>query len=394
MPAPLSNLLTTVFHKHWRLLLGLFFLGFAVVALTRNFIVVTATDAFINANLIAVRSPIPGQIARPLPPVGSRTGTSTLAQVRNTRADQTLTLEISQRLEQVDSALSGASARLEKLKAAEREFAAWSRRYVGARGVYLSQRQSQAAANREASLRQLENARSQLKRLEGVQAYISRDMLEQARTSAQVAEQSLLAATAETEQVASERAALGQRLQIADSYSERTYSEQKLQETRLQAAMLEADIMSLQQQRKALADNLQRSQGQLGRESLANVTVPDGAVWRRLPVGAHVERGGDLGQVAPCDDAVVTATLDRNSFDKLYVGMPVRASFRLEDGSRHTVELALVTLTGGSTENALGMAIPFGRAIVEDAFGAVLRARDPSALGCAIGRPVDLKFGA
>lgn len=82
MPAPLSNLLTTVFHKHWRLLLGLFFLGFAVVALTRNFIVVTATDAFINANLIAVRSPIPGQIARPLPPVGSRTGTSTLAQVR------------------------------------------------------------------------------------------------------------------------------------------------------------------------------------------------------------------------------------------------------------------------------------------------------------------------
>ena len=115
-------------------------------------------------------------------------------------------------------------------------------------------------------------------------------------------------------------------------------------------------------------------------------------MWTRVPAGIQVTRGGALGEIAPCDDTVITVTLDRAAFRKIQVGMQARAELRLADGERRRFEATVVSLTGGSLQNVLGMAIPFGRAIVEDAYGAVLRVADSTVLECAIGRPVTLRF--
>lgn len=380
---------------HWRLLLGLCFIGFALVALLRNFVLVNATDAFINATLLAVRSPIPGQVLEPLPPPGTRILVTpvTTAKIHNERADETLSIEVTERLDQLESALASSTARLEKLQKAADEFATWSKRHANARDAYLAERLLETQADTMARQKELENASNTLQRLEGASAYVSRGTLDNAQTAVQVAQESLAAAKAKQAQVISERRALTQRIQIADSYSERTWSEQKLQETRLQITLLQADIAALEQQRETLLDNLKRSRNQLNRESAADVPLPDAVVWRRVPPGAHVVRGGEIGEVAPCSEAVITITLDRSAFRKLHIGMQASARFRMDDGQPRQVKATVVTLTGGSQENVLGMAIPFGRAIVEDAYGAVLRTETPQALECAIGKPVSLQFG-
>lgn len=379
--------------KHWKLVVGSFLILLALIVLLRNFFFVNVKDAFVNATLVSVLSPIPGEVTEPLPLPGTRTLGAFTAKVRNNRPDEALNIETSERLGQITAELESALTRRTRLEAAVEEFSGWSRRHASARGTYLDQRKTEAEAEVAMAREQLNQAQYNLDRLQAQSQYVSRNTIDEAQTRVSVAQQSLNAALAREAQVNTERAALGQRLQIADSYSERTFSEQRLQETSLQLAILDGEIAALQHQQKALTDNLTRTTDQLGRESEAEITVPDAVVWRRVPATSHVVRGGEIGQVAPCTDALITVTLDRAAFRKLHVGMTASAVLRLNDGERRQLDATVVTLTGGSTQNILGTAIPFGRATVEDAYGAVLRVEDPLMLECAIGRPVSLRFG-
>lgn len=385
--------LQTGLRKYWKLAAALTLIAVAVLALLRNLLFVNVADAFVNATLVPVLSPIPGQVVEPLPPPGTRVSATSVVRISNERADETLAIQTSERLQEIEAELESAKARRIPMQASIEELAGWSRRYVKARDAYLGQRLTEARSQVAASREELRKAEYNHNRLQEQSLYVSRNMLDEASTAVEVARQALNAAEARQAQVVTEREALAQRIQISDSYSERTFSEQRLQETHLQLATLDAQIAALEHQRRAMAESLERSQRQLGRETEATVALQDAVVWRRIPAGSQVGRGGTVGEIAPCEDAVITVTLERSAFRKLHVGMPATASLRLPDGERRRVRASVVTLTGGSLQNVLGTAIPFGRAIVENAYGAVLRVDDPQELDCAIGRPVDLRIG-
>lgn len=379
---------------HWKAIAGLLLIGVAAVALFRNIVLVNVQDAFVNAHLSPVRSPVAGAIADPLPPVGTRIPSERTAEVRNARPDDTLLIETRERLATVQAGLMEARARIEELRAARAEFTQWAERFRTTRDAFLIERQNELRARIGARREQRGDAADTLARLESHSRFVPARQISAARAQAAIAREELEAAEAEWRQLKRERSALAQRIQVADTFSERTFSDQKVQETGLQIRLLEAEISSLQLQEAALKEATASARQQIERESAATIDLPDAVVWQREPAGAHVARFGRIGSVALCKDAVVTATLDRHAFARLKVGDKARISLeQAGDGTVH-IDAQIITLTGAAMENILGMAIPFGRATLEDAYGVVLRVAEPDALECAIGRTVQLRFRA
>jgi hypothetical protein len=378
--------------QYWKLIVGVLLVVLALLAFTRNVVFVNVQDAFVNAPLSTVRSPIEGQIRQSLPAPGERTGSERPIEIHNERPDQTLAIEIAERLSDVTSRLAFNRERSERLGASIDQFDDWSVRFREARDRYLAERLREAQAQSAAAARTLADAEDNLKRLTGLREHTSPRILNAAQTAVDVARGQLQASRSRERQFREERKALAERIQVTETFSERTFSDQKVQETQLERDLALADIAALEQQQVTLQNGLEAAQAQIERERRWQATLPDAVVWTRVPAGIQVTRGGALGEIAPCDDAVITVTLDRAAFRKIQVGMQARAELRLADGERRRFEATVVSLTGGSLQNVLGMAIPFGRAIVEDAYGAVLRVADSTVLECAIGRPVTLRF--
>lgn len=379
--------------QYWKLVVGALLVVLALLAFTRNIVFVNVQDAFVNAPLSTMRSPIEGQIIRALPAPGEAVDGQWSLEVRNDRADPTLVIEIGERLSTVTSRLAFNKERRARLEASITQFDDWSQRFRDARDRYLAERLSETKAGSAAAERTLADAEDNLKRLIGMRAYTSPRMLSAAQAAADVARGQLQASRSRERQFREERKALAERIQVTETFSERTFSDQKVQETQLELDLARADINALAQQQATLQNGLEEARAQLERERLWQAPVPSAVVWTRVPEGIHVTRGGALGEIAPCDDTVITATLDRAAFRKVQVGMLAKAELRLAGGERRRFDATVVSLTGGSLQNVLGMAIPFGRAIVEDAYGAVLRVEDSTELACAVGRPVTLTFG-
>lgn len=378
--------------QRWKAIAGLTLLALAALAFFRNIVLVNTQDAFVNAYLSPLRSPIAGTIKSPLPAPGTRTTNVDRVRIVNTRPDETLLIETSERLAAVNARLTEARAGITRLKESEAEFSEWAKRFRNSRDRYLRERESELRAQLGARREQRRDAQDALNRLENYARYVPARQIEEARTRLDVASENLEAARAQTRQLRAEREALAERIQVADTFSERTFSDQKVQETRLQSQLLQAEIGSLENQKAALEESVAAARRQLARERAAELSLPNAIVWRREPAGAHVAASGNLGALALCSDLLVTATLDRRAFRRVQVGDQAQVRMRGSDGESVITNARVITLTGAAMENILGMAIPFGRATLEDAYGVVLRVNTPEKLDCAVGRSVSLRF--
>lgn len=379
-------------NRHWKAIAGIALLLLAIVALVRNVVLINTQDAFINAYLSPIRSPIPGEITQALPPPGTRITPDTRVIVENHRPDETLLIETRERLATVDANLLEARVRAERLGESRAEFSAWADRFRSARDAFLRERESELQALIKARRQQHADAKDELARLQDHARFVPVRQIESARTRVEVTAEDLAGAQAQLRQLRAERQALEQRIQVADTFSERTFSDQKVQETALQLRLLDAEISSLEIQQEALRAAVGAAEAQLQRERSADIALPDAVVWQREPVGTHIARAGTLGSVALCSDLLITATLDRRAFQRVQVGDAARVRLKTSDGDVVRTGARVITLTGAAMENILGMAIPFGRATLEDAYGAVLRIDTPAAMNCAVGRSVTLRF--
>ncbi|MGB0212281.1 hypothetical protein [Algiphilus sp.] len=368
-------------------------IALACLAFIRNIVLVNVQDAFVNAYLSTVRSPIPGEVRTTLPAPGTRVAKDHVVAIRNARPDDTILIETSERLARVSAELGAARSQFESLSGSRAEFAQWGERFREARARYLADRRDQIASRLAAQREEAENARRELRRLENLDLYVPERQLDAARTRMEISTRQARALEAESAQLETERKALADQIQIADTFSERTYSDQQVQETALRMSLLTAEIDSLGRQQASLREAVDAARDQVARERAAEVRVADAVVWQRVPTGTHVPRGGELGAIAPCADVVVTATLDRRAFQRIQVGDTATVRMRTEGGDSVEAGARVITLTGAAMENVLGMAIPFGRATLEDAYGAVLRLDAPETLDCAIGHPVRVRFG-
>lgn len=378
--------------ERWKAIVGLALLSLAALAFFRNVVLVNTQDAFVNAYLSPLRSPIAGSIQAPLPAPGTRTTNADRVRVVNARPDETLLIETTERLAAVNARLLEARAGVARLEESEAEFSEWAERFRASRDHFLRERERELRAQLEARREQQSDAQDALDRLENHARYVPARQITEARTRLDVASENLEAAHAQLRQLGAEREALAERIQVADTFSERTFSDQKVQETRLRARLLQAGISSLEEQKSALEESVAAARRQLERERAAELSLPDAIVWRREPAEAHVAASGSLGSLALCSDLLVTATLDRRAFERVQVGDEAQVRMRGDDGESVTTNARVITLTGAAMENILGMAIPFGRATLEDAYGAVLRLNSPQKLDCAVGSSVSLRF--
>lgn len=376
-----------------KLIGGIGLLLLAMFAFAQNIWRTTATEAYVNAALATVASPIPGRVAVALPALGSRVPAGYELRVEDDRADQAPSVDIDNKLAETEADLANAELKIDALDRSQREFRGYAQDFGRAKTGFLDQRIAQAQALAEARRAALDQATDDLTRLQQLpeRALAVRDMII-AQTRVTAARNDLAAQQAEVQSLIISREALGKGVQISDGLPDRTYSDQRAQELALLLATEKARRQSLTALRDTLRASQRSSRDALQRKRDARITVSDGVVWRRTPDNSFIAAGGALGAVALCSEVVLTATLTRRDFQRVFVGQAVDASVRIETGERIELSGKVITLTGPTIENAQGMAIPFGRASSADGYGVVVRPDQAVRLGCRIGAQAKLDF--
>lgn len=390
MPAWLQGLLEKL---NWKLLAGISLIALSAFAFWENIWRTVATEAYVNAALAGVASPIPGRVSKALSPIGSRVPAGFELSVVDERADLGATVEIDSKLAQVNAELAASQLKIEALEKARQSFARWTREFGQAKGGFLDKQVAQAKARVEARRADVDRQTDEVRRLrmlpEG--AVAEREVIA-AQATLTAVENELAAQQAEYEGLVISRQALRGGVQIADGLPDRTYSDQKAQELALDLATEQAKREGLIVQQTALHETLKTSREQLDRLREAHIPVPEGIVWRRIPENSFVAAGGALGAIAVCSEIVLTATLNQRDSKRVFVGQKVNATLLLPDSRQLKTEGTVVGLTGPTIENAQGMAIPFGRAAKPDGYGAIVRPSNPGQLECRVGAQLRLEF--
>jgi uncharacterized small protein (DUF1192 family) len=381
-----------VLGKNWKIVVGGGLVLLALLAFAQNIFRTEAQEAFINASLTPVLTPIPGRVDIALPAAGERVARDVTAVVENIQIDRGTLIDLEERLATVVAEIEGVEAQLQELQNSKGEFQQWAESWRVARARYLEQRLAESRSLVTSREQSFTDAQDNRDRLHGMQANVSVRMLRVAQTEVDIAEQELAASRARLRQLQVEREALNQRIQIADSFSERAYSDQKIQETALLISLANARMTELRSRRTALEQAVANQSAQFSRDQLVSVPVPEGMVWRRTPRHSFVPEGGSLGEVALCDDLLLTATLGRREFRRLRVGMTARTRVSLPGGETVRMDGRVIAVTGPSVENSMSMAIPFGRASSDDGYGVVVRLNDPQALDCQVGASARVSF--
>jgi hypothetical protein len=378
---------------NWKLVGGFVLVVLALYAFAQNIWRTTASEAYVNAALASVASPIPGRISAALPPLGSRVPAGFELRVEDERADLAPSVDIDNKLAETEAELANAELKIAATDKAQRDFRGYANEFGRAKSGFLEQRIAQAGALAEAQRATLDQAVDDLSRLQQLpeRAVAVRDVII-AQTRVTAARNDLAAQQAEVQSLIISRDALGRGVQLTEGLPDRTYSDQRAQELALLLATEKAKRQGLMALRDTLRKSQQSSRQSLERRRDARIPVPDGVVWRRSPENSFVAAGGVLGAVAVCSEVVLTATLTRRDFQRVFVGQAVEAAVRIESGERIELQGKVIALTGPTIENAQGMAIPFGRSSSTDGYGVVVRPDDPAKLGCRIGAQAKLEF--
>lgn len=377
----------------WKPWIGSLLIAAALLAFFQNVWQTVATEAYVNAALASVASPIPGRVAQALPPIGARLPGGYELQVVDERANLAPSVEVDNKLAQVDAEIAASELKRAAIEKSRGEFARWTREFGSAKGSFLEQQIEQARARTEVRRAEALRADDNLRRVQSLTdgAIAEREVIA-AQAAATVAHNELAAQEAEYQSLVISRRALRDGVQITDGLPDRTFSDQRAQELALDLATEVARQRGLGVQREALLRSQKASQEQLQRQREARIPVPDGLVWRRVPENSFVAAGGALGAVAVCSELTLTATLNRRDFRRVYVGQRVLGRMEQPQGADLEVAGTVVGLTGPTIENAQGLAIPFGRAASPDGYGAVVRPDSTAALDCRVGAPVRLEF--
>ena len=376
-----------------RLAIGLLMIALSAFAFYRNIWSTVATEANINAALLLPLSPIPGRVESALPLEGTRIVGGMTLKVDNERVNLTPQVDLQAKLSQAESEIKGLDLQIGSIEKAIAEFRRSASAFATSKGEYLDQRvrdlQAQVDAQRAVEVERRDRL-TRLQQLPTGSVPVQDVVGAQAQLTA--AENEVISAQAALDSYVIARRALRGGVQISDGLPDRTYSDQRVQELGLQLATARAKRAEQIHLKDSLAESMREQSELTSRLRSAEVPVPDGVVWRRLPENSYVVEGGELGAIAVCGNAVVTATLTRRDFKRLFVGMAARATVRHPDTGAIKLDGEVIALTGPTLENSQHMAIPFGRGASDDGYGAVVRVRDTHRLQCRVGAAAQLEF--
>lgn len=378
--------------RYWRVIAGSGLILLALLALLQNLYRTDAQEAFFNAQLLRLVSPIAGRVEVALPAVGSFVSADDAVEIVNPQVERSTLTDLQARLSSVEAELLGVKAEQAQLRESLRSFGEDADQWRLARRGYLDGQLREALAQERASRSRYQDFRDQHERLEESRSNISVRALRAAHSEMSVAEQEWRAAGARVSQVHAEISALQRRLRVATSDVERAYSDQKIAETGLLLRLAGARQVALEAKRDGLKAAIDTQTDQIAAQSSVLLPLPMALVWQRIPEGVYIPVGGEIGRLALCDDLVLTASMGEREFRRLRVGMRARIRSEDENGNETKLEGRLIALTGPTAENAMTMAIPFGRAATKEGYGVVVRLAEDGGLNCPIGRAARVSF--
>lgn len=310
----------------------------------------TSVEAVINARVIALRSPIGGEIVAdaPLPTAGSMVaGNAVLLKVVNPRADRGGLDQLQADLDMLRDEQPILAAKRDAMVAAQAALVDQTETFVTARGRELEARMGELEA--EIAMADAKNidAQAALARADklvskGAMSTAERD---RARRDAAVAEATLNQMRHRLDGAKVELDAIKAGQFVGDEYNNKPSSAQQADDLKLRIAEINAEIATREARAKRIASELAAEQKRYAARAEYTLTVPaDGRVWEvKTSPGEQVVQGQDLMHVLDCSAAVVTATVSESVYNHLRVGTPAR--FRLRDGQT-TYQGEVVNLTG------------------------------------------------
>lgn len=306
---------------------GLAVLGYAGLALAKSFVLPVSSEAVVAGSVTTLRAPIDGVLGLKGVELGAIVKAEhRLAEIRNPWEDDGLVRDLQNRLAVVEAelgTLEPQSAALEALADGLRRGASL---YQLQRVNQLNSLLAEARARLEADKAQEALGRERHARATALfeQGVASQEEVAQAERDRRVAEQSLEATTRSIEALAGqqESARQGVNVDAGGMGADRPYSRQRLDEVSLELIRVRQRTEAQSRVRDALKAELARAQQRFDQLSSAALSaVRPGRVWRvHAADGAYVNRGQPVLSVLDCDVGLVAATVKERVFDDLKIG--------------------------------------------------------------------------
>ena len=334
--------------KSLKIIIGLLLVGGGLYVVLGEQLSGASANAFVNARVTTIRSPIAGRLELVSRPLGAQVrqgdplGTLVdplvdgirIADLEREKAEAQVDID---RLRQTINAFERSIETLRTRAAIYREE---RRRQLVAQG----QSAQSATAAAEARLKYAELGRQRSARLSG-RGIATAESVEQANSLAEVLALELSSARSRAEEAAVALSASDRGVFLGDGFNDAPYSEQRISEIDVQKmelqAQLDSKVASLAPLTSLIASERLRVNKLSASALEANV---NGALWDYLAAdGETIQRGQDVLRLIDCDSAVVTLSVSESLYNTLRAG--TAAAFRFNN-SRVVLDGTVIRLAG------------------------------------------------
>ncbi|WP_160938108.1 HlyD family efflux transporter periplasmic adaptor subunit [Teichococcus coralli] len=347
-----------------------------------------ATDtAVVSAYLVALRSPVEGQVSGLQADVGTTLpGGAALAEIRNPRLDLSgaeILAAQSARLRGEGAALEAERAGLQRLRATLQARAAGHARLTSRR---LASAAEEAERALEATLLRRDRARREAERRSGLAAagFAPAAELDRLRSEAEEAGREAAAQQLRRDALRQQAEEAAQGVLVESGAGDVAYSAQRMDEVDMRLSALARELLALEarglEQEARLAAERQRL-AQLRRASLALPAAAPLTVWRLGALaGERVAPGDTVAELVDCRAAFLVVHVPQSRLPEVAVGGTAR--FRLAGETRERAGTVLAAGgAAGISEQKLAVALPPPPLPMT-----TVRVALPPEAGCLIGR--------
>lgn len=377
--------------KSLRIVVGLIIIAGSLFIVIGEQLTGASGNAFINARLSTLRSPIAGSLKLVDRPLGARVDPQDpLGSISDPLVDSVRLADLVNEKATLQANIKRLDGTIESLTSAVDKLRTQAAIYLEERTEQLQAQVGAAAALSAAAEARLRYANTRLDRAtrlseRGVQAAES---LDEARSLAEVSALELRNAQQQGAVSSIGLSAAQRGIFLGDGYNDAPYSQQRISELEVQKADLQAQLQAHSVILEATDKRIASERARVNRLSAAPLqSNVDGLVWDYLAAsGETVQRGQDLMRLVDCSTAIVSLSVSENVYNTISHGD--RASFRL-NGSSRQLEGTVTRLAGSGTATIYeNLAIaPSQRHLQRfDVTLDVPALREEQSLSCLIGR--------
>ncbi|WP_380179054.1 HlyD family secretion protein [Kalamiella sp. sgz302252] len=325
----------------------------------------TSKEAFINASVTQIASPIPGTLAwRAGIYPGAMVKESQLLGAVNWNASNAQLTQLLALRQTTQFTLAGLQQQLSgnRLKIAARK-AQWQQYYQESQRQQRLQRDysragyQQAEAEEKAAVQQARFASNQLRRADELhrQGYLSDAGYERQRSEAEALRAQAQAKRAASSQSLLDSQAASDGLQLSGART-LTGPEQNQREMQLSLDDLQQAQQTLTVQLDAARQNLAQIDQQLARQQHADIRATlDGAIWSvNARQGSSVESNGSLIEIIDCRNSWVEAFFDESAAGQLRPGKQVNVALSPADSRYGEWQGVIEAVRAGTGRVAVG----------------------------------------